>query len=1787
MKRAAAWLLVVCLTLQGPAGLIAGNAAVRQYGIGTPSNSSSASSSNTQDAADDDDIPDDQRDGDLEMDLASDSDLNEDTDLDADSFQTEGSDIPGEVKVEIRGVLPIGEASEWEVFLMREDQKAEDQQELVRIDATEEIGTSSSGSCTFPDVEPGTYELLVRDIGARGYEDYTQTGIKVGSERVSILLLNDYPETYGYTGKTLPGVIRLGDIDGDGEITRDDMELLVDAIDSGESVSFDSRCDLNGDGRTDLTDLQYFSRFYQNDAPVKAGLARQAIISPDAILATASNASFSQEALKDLFAGTGEDTVLELRTETGQPISDTNEIKLEVEIDQDVQDIAVEGFTIAPVTGSGSAIMSGEVTVTYMDPDDSKEKTLVFFIEEGKTSTKTRALRRSLSRSDDTAGTAGKTIVIDLGKQVAIKKVTIKVTGTLNSGSPLAEISKVEFLNKMEDRIPEPDMSIPENVKAVAGSESFELTWKRAMNVTGYEVEVTGEVKGGTATEILETDQNHYTVKKINNKDLVNGNPYTVRVQSVNGEWRSGFGKPVTVTPQAEEVPSPPESIVIKAGYQMLNVSWKAMKNTDTYSLFYREAAETAGEYTRVDNIITNSQVISGLKDHTVYEIYLTGHNKIGESAPSAHHTATTASVDPAVTPNYNLINVPQEGGPTAHIASVNNHGGIAEGEFDIVDNNYVSSWVRNDWDAGCIYPNINLSPIVTLDDSYEMDTVIIIPDQAQPYSYNAASKLFYWPEGSSNPVQAAGTFSKKTSSNQKTYYEFQASEPFTTDKVQVRLTTYNGTANRISIAEMKFYYYDSIEHDIYDLFSDNMHVALKADVTQEKVDGLRARLEQQDDVSGEYHPKKALLEKELDTAESLLRDQALKDVIQVDTHLATNEDNHISFRGGLSTWQPLGVSASAGDTIVVYVGSPSKKTGDNASLRLYATQYHGESSAWMKNLGQLKAGPNEITIPAITSMNVEQGGALYIEYTGNADKEQYDVRVSGGSHIPRLDISKASDSNAAMELVTAYVEDLEQTVASLEEQHDALHSEAGAPWNKETQKNCILGATDIVTRFSMFSVSSQQILAGLNGASTEEKATQLYQSLVAFDDMVNLFYQHKGLADTKTGKNRLPYRRLNLRYQRMFAGAFMYAGGLHIGIEWDSIPGLTRSVPVTASEDGKYQSGRYFGWGIAHEIGHEINEGAYAIAEITNNYFAVLAQADDTNNGVRFRYPEVYQKVTSGVKGRSSNVFTQLGLYWQLHLAYDMGGYNYKIYENIEEQLANLFFARVDSYVRAPGTAPSPGGIQLAVNSDVDNNLMRLSCAAAQKNLLPFFERWGMTPNEATKNYASQFPAETRAVWFVNDEARAYVLEHGEGGSIAKDTSVMASISYTKNSNEVTITLGNDAANQDAMLGYEILRSERIKDRVVTRPVGFATADEAEFVDSISTVNNRVFSYTVIGYDKYLNATASVELDPVKVSHGGVIDPTRWTATTNMVSDQDSAPDADNPDAGSAVNTAIAAVIDGSKATTYTGRTTGNANPSIILCLNKAETVTGLTYTLEGGGTAITNYKIEVSQTGTDGSWTEVKKGIFDPASFTDGGSQTVYFNKDGDPWLYAYDASYVRLIATSQRGVNISVSEIGLLGQTGDDIDFAQVDSIGILSNDYHAGTGESGQEAVIPKGSLVYTGTYKGNPSYNVVLLFDENGTVAGGTDAEGSILAEQMIFAEVPARGDLGEVSNGTWIYYIRPENWTKNQLPRQVRAELYRVDDAHTNQGERLVSNTLFVDLPEELPQVTIHSDRQD
>lgn len=1478
--------------------------------------------------------------------------------------------------------------------------------------------------------------------------------------------------------------------------------------------------------------------------------------------ASASNAEISQGTVEQLFSGAAS-----LTLESEEAISGENPVTISAEFGSGK---TMAGFVIDPVDGSGNTIVDGTVSV---ETEKGKEK--VFEIENGKVKERSlgRALLEFFTGKEETVSQGGP-IVIDLKGQTAVKKVTIKVSRTLGN-TALVDIAKVEFLGDMKERIPEPEMTAPERVQVENGDASFTVTWRRQPNVTGYEVTVHGvNSKKNEVTQTFQTDKPEFRAEGLGDGALANGNSYEIQIRSVNGAWKSPAAEAVG-QPRAASLPPAPENITVTSRYKGLSISWKDMMDTDSYNLYYRKYGDSQGAYTKIPDIRENRYELKGLEDKTKYDVYLTGVNPLGEGPESVHYTGVTAALDPPVTPDYKRINVEVPGEQvTAHIESVRYGYDVSKGEYDIVDGNYETSWARIDWDSGATYYDLKKAPIVSFDRSYEMDTMVVIPDGEQTFSYNKAV-LYYWTDRNdiqdSTKNSVAGVLEKKTSNN-KAYYEFRADRPIEAEAVQLVLSTADGNSRRISMAELKFYYYDSLEDEIMDLYGDPYHVSLRPDVDREtmgkRIQSLKDRLDQPDPVSGELHPRKEILETELANAERILKDGALQaEILALDSKDTGNSDSHITFKGGLNTYQPLGVTARAGETVTVYVGSPAHKTGDGTRLQLVQTQYHGSSAAWTRTLGNLKAGANDFTLEALDHMDLERGGQLYVVYTGEAGREQYGVRVSGGTKIPVLDLSDTKDPAERLKLAEAYVNGLEAMVQDMEALHNRDHQDYSYD-----EKNCIYGATDIVSRYTMISGPSDQILEGLSGNTAAEKAAALEQSMTAMDQMVELFYAHKGLSTASDAEphNRVPAGRLNIRYQRMFAGAFMYAGGLHIGIEWPQFKEMVNGKPVIADAEGRYQSGSLFGWGLSHEIGHEINEGAYAVAEVTNNYYPLLAQARDTNDSLRFKYEDVFKKTTSGARGKASDGAVQLAMYWQLHLAYDMGGYNFKTFDTSKEQLENLIFARMDSYVRKPSSAPGAEGNKLKLSgTDKDNVLMRLAAAAARKDLLDFFRHWGMEPDADTVRYASQFEKEERGIWFANDENRVWQMENRNTSqkteSSAKGSVPQGTIQYVNGENQVNLEISGDTN----VWIYEIVRCERDGGTEKKQSVGYAYAHDGEavFTDVAATANNRVYTYEITGYDKWLEKTEPGRTKEVKVSHRGDIDRTLWTVSTNLTNSELEEPGEDHPD--TYVQPGLEKMVDletEGAVTTFTGSVKAGQTPEIVLELNQPELVTGLVYTA-AEGTPIGKFSVSVSQDGS--SWERVPVSA-DTFTLEDG-SQTVYFH-DGTV-LYTYDAAFVKLTADGQGGRELSISDLSLLGQTGDNVEMDAA-GMGRLMKDFAINGGADG---VIPEGSIVFTGTYKGNPAYNVVLLWDEKGQIVGGTDADGNIQAESLILAKVPENGLLGEVSDGIWIYCL-PEG---TSLPKHVRAELYRVDDAETLEGQRTVSSSLTITVPEQLPELEL------
>ena len=1519
--------------------------------------------------------------------------------------------------------------------------------------------------------------------------------------------------------------------------------------------------DLTGDQKTDLADLEYFAKGYQAEGHTLACIEES--VSADAISPKPGEDTNVEGNLEDLLKGEGNVT---LSTQGGTEISEEHPVSVEFDLSESA-DTQIDGILIE--TNKENPIQKATVDITYIDAEGN-EQTVTAPIENGVE----HLLRTSdVQVSMDEDGN----IQIHLGSQIAVKKVTLTIQGMQNNNN-LAEISKVEFVNGMENRIPKPDMDIPTNLAVETGSEEFTLTWDACKNVTGYEVLIEHNGEQDTYT----VKNNSLKVTSFNEKKLVNKEQYTAKVQSVNGTWKSGYSESVTAVPKADKKPDAPENVKAVGKYKSVEVSWKNMKNTEFYNLFYREKGQE--EYTKIENITTNSYTISELKENVKYEIYLTGVNELGESDPSLTSTAQTTDLEPAVMPKYKQINTSEEGQVSSHIVSATRgRGEMKDSPLDLegktawgtVDNNPASHFYIADWDDGGEYTDFNNKGFTfEFDQPYTMDTIGFQEVTAQGNFTRISLK--YWDENGSEHVVDKNNLKieARTDKNNKRYYFIRIAEPIQAKKISFGIGRDYSGLRVITVSEISFYNYDSLEDDIMGLYEDELHTVLKGSVTEQTIQDLRNRLQTKDEASGEYHPDKDRLEKELDNAEDILNNQLSEPILIHNTITTRDTDRGFS---GLNAWQPLGITAAAGEEITLFVGHNTMGTGSNTNLQLVATQYHAESGSVSKVVTTLKTGRNDVTIPKIWSTDEESGGALYIQYTGNNANDRYSVRVNGGVEVPTLDLYGVTDAQERQQRAEQYVEALKGYVEKMEAVHKKVHENSGneSVEYEYSKENCILGATDILLDKMLFSLPAQQVLSGCEG-----NAQKLLDSMDAMEGMMNLFYQHKGLNQTAPDeKDRFPQRHLNIRYQRMFAGAFMYAAGDHIGIGWNETAGMMTGVPVQ-SDNGKYVSGRYFGWGIAHEIGHNINQSAYAYAEVTNNYFAVLAQAKDTNDSVRFEYPKVYEKVTSGTTGKSEDVFTQLGMYWQLHLAYD-SGYNFKTYDNYEEQLNNLFFARVDTYARNTAKAPAPQGIALTLSGDRDQDFMRLACAAAQKNILEFFERWGMIPNDETRSYAGQFETETRAIYYVNDDSRVYRLENsgsslgslGDVEAVGDDTTVSVN---KDTANQVDFTLTSKTIPEEDVLGYEITRTMISGGKVEKEVVGFTT--ENQFSDHVTTVNNRVITYEVTVVDKYLNRSAAKTLTPVKIEHDGSLDKEFWTTTTkNMEAVHTEDPgeaDEDTPCAPQQ-EAPILKAVDNKTDTTYTGIAGDEAE--VLMQFNRKQIISGLKYTVNEG-TAIKDYSIYVH--GDNDEWTEVVKGSFDDKKV-----QTVYFENVDGKYVGTYSTDAVKLVIHNQKDTEISISELDVLGVTGDNVDFRSAQdgtsAIGRLASDYQYGETEADK---IPAGSIVFVGSYKGNPAYNVVLLYDQDGNIVGGTNTDGSLKAQQIILADVPETGNIQDVSDGTWIYWIDPQD-SAQLAGKQVRAELYRVNDAQTNEGQRLVSDSLYVEVPQEMPEIELNGNQ--
>ncbi len=1710
-------------------------------------------------------------------------------------------------------------------------------------------GAGYRGSYTYVNVEPGDYELAIE---ADGYATYAQA-IHVDADvpRAYTVKLNTFDRA---ESSTQTGIIYYGDVTGDSAINDDDVDALIGALESGADAAANPRCDLTGADGITLADLQVLAEGYGRDQ-VSSNVTPKPRVTGVTVSDNITIPADSQIVdVSEVVGNPDENASLKMVTTNDQPISVDNPATIVLDnLHDQLNGEQVGCITIKPPlsrTDDGisqlhpHAVTEGTVEVTYLDEAGNEQTLDAEFAPTGIASALVQmaaflglAPEKAYAASAKATIDGSGNIIIDFGSKIAIKKVTIKVTKTNASDGKLnlAEISSVEFLNGTEDLIAPPELNIPTNVTATPGSKEFTVSWNAEPNVTGYEVSVSENGK----EQIMSTKNTTMQVTsfKHGNKGKVeNNHTYTVKVQSTNGEWRSGWSNAVTVTPKATKRPDRPESVKVSGGYKMINVGWKAMTDTDTYIGSYRKEGDAT--WTEKSGITSSSCQISGLEDRTTYEVFVSGVNEIGKSDPSQIVSAETTTIAPAELPNYKLVNKKDANGryltgiTTARVISasmvdsaIDGNAGTALGLFD---DDYTSYAKKEDWDFGSAYNAGKHGVEVTFDGVKEIG-FISYAASSQNIDYSGV-RVHASTGGSAWQPVSGVSFTQQKCANGRTYTLVKIDGGLRADKVLIGMERH---VRLIDIAEMRFHGYDSIEDDVNALYADEMHIKLADGVDEARISALETRLNTAD-ADGNYYPFKTVVQMDIDFARQLLADEkaGLSELIRVHTDISSAADSGKNLgMGGLNSWQPLGKVAAAGDQLVLYASKRNSRT--NSSVQIYIGQQYPESSDAPSYGGTFQANKRIVySVPEkIQVKGKEHGGPLYAQYVGNDPNEEWYIRVMGGHDIATLDLHNVTDHETRVQKAEQYITELDESLSLLnaskgsEDAHRAAHlAESKLVVDKVEQdtinpsvdcdyneRHCIHNATELMTDTMLYSVPATQAARSCTGSTLRERAESLITHMDGSEQMLKLFYQHKGLMEPGEGvakTNELSSQHLNIRLMQMFAGAFMYAAGNHIGVDFPESGNFAILRPISdaaTAPGGTKQSGDgfYFGWGSAHEIGHNINNGRYALAEVTNNYFAQICKM--VNEGTtRFSYDSVYERVTSGAVGRTGGVATQLAMYWQLMLAHDANEV-YTLYSSYDQLKANRFFARVDGYARNPGSAPAPGKVELVCNAGESQNIIRLASAAAEKDLSDFFISWGLVPNADTERYVSQFPKEERALQYVNDDAVKWIRANPSAAQVKGVD--MTAVSLSQSNSKVTLDMSTkDAAYNASLIGYELTRVYYASGKPQKEVVGFVRADEnggGTFVDDAAHLGNRAVHYEVKAVDKFLNYSAAAVTEQKKLDGNGRFAPTEWSVDTNMVVAEGTQeqvskeaevaePECPSEMEGNAPKP-IESVLAGEK--DYLGYTVASgstpaADPYVLIDMRKTNPVVSVRYT-PGDGAALSDYVIETSVNGIN--FTTVAEGTFDIGSE---GYADVFFtgkNEQGSPnnWICSETARYVRITAPGKAGAEVSIKAIDIFGPSGDNIDFTSVQgqedikAIGTLSADFQLDADDPNQK--IPAGSIIFTGAVKGNPAYNVVVLYDADGTIVGGStivDGEEILNAEQVLLADVPEGSLIGDTADGRWVYWIAPDA----DLPAKVRAELYRVNDAFTNEGQRLVADTMFIDVPAkaDLPSITLKSDSQ-
>ena len=1576
---------------------------------------------------------------------------------------------------------------------------------------------------------PGALDLSVTGLPEGEYTlRFTGEGYAEYSVPFKIQDYNQYIEV-GTGG----GTFALGDFNGDKTVDKADRDSLSEALGSQQKAHVD-KYDLNGDGKIDIIDLAYVNRNANTakGAPVilnttcrtaqlEENLAPNELKAAGTVVKEGSFADIFRENAAVSFERAGEDKEPTEKDPIVIPVPLVSRIPLAVKDEP----LKLQIATPSGSEGSGGTIRKGLVSVEYADgtfENISFDNSLPPGVH-------------AISRTGEVD-----VITIDLGHRAAVKKITISVTKT--EGGNYAVVESIRFLQDIvPENVSEPHREV-KNLQATPGSELVKLKWDKLPNVSGYRVKYWQQGQE-SAVRQLNVSENSAQVTGLKNLET-----YYFTVTPTDGGWEGIECAPVEAIPQPASAPKAPDMVTVTALDGQLALSWKPAENATYYKVYYTNIKDA--ELSKYDQFgdrwekpsVTVDGDGDGLINGTTYYFYVVAGNNVGESGPSRVYLGTPVATDysaPAGIPKEGLLDNSKIADiELANPKNVDSGSYTKEAPFkieNVIDGDYKTHWTASNW-------NGDEHVIVTFNEPVDLSAAIWVPrlDGSYP-TYLRAYSVRVWyandPEDSKgtllvpDPKKGGRDDEGGKGSDVHTWPNMSNYGTITIDRFgilpfgpcknvkKISIAAEQRDYYTVSLSELMFMEYDPahcLPDNIAALFADELRTQLADGVTLDQINKLKERLA----AERNYYLNVKTLEDELALAQELLNG-ATSGVV-LDGVQSRSNSADAKYKQSGSELQPLGVAAKAGQEITIYAdGIPD---GKSESVTVYATQFNAEANTWCAEMGTLTNGRNILTVPTIGSgSSPQRGGSLYLTYSGTAP-EQIKLHVRRAVDIPVLELSDwySLNESTIRARIGAYVDELTKYVS------DQRFNDN----NKAT--NC-LNVTEISMPTVLLSIPAAAVL-NANGLDRESKIENLYQNVLAWEDLMHICKTTQGIDNTYS-KNDMESRQ-NIRYMQMFANAFMYAAGSHIGIGYGSCAAMVSGLPIDKLGENADENS-LFGWGIAHEIGHNMDK--LGRAEITNNIYSLMVQTYDGNkNTLRSRleasgkYPDIFTKTAQGWPGASNDVFVQLGMYWQLHLAYD---------DDKPMDFYNRFFKawKDDKYKSLNGK-----------NLTDDERIALIASETAGKNLTEFFTRWGMILSQEVQTELASFGTESRAIWYLSDQSRRERLKNVSPASGTVDAST-----ELVNEKTVRVTIQSGGV-QGTLQGFEILRDGTPVAFVVPGANGTTVYD-----DVIGSGNHRAYEYQVAAYDVLGNQVGgAVKAGEVRVAYDQTVDPSAY----ELVRD------------GNTVTFRF------TESTRVSGlKLSGDARPG-----NGAYTITvDASFTVGEGKNQTLKEKTVTARTG---SFDAGNQAVDDKNSYL------TYFQKPGaeqdDTRIWTYDAKAVTVTGIPKE---LADKDIQLISYAGDDVAFLEGGSVGRLDADYRYG---DETDDVIKAGTLIIAGTYRGDPRFNIIKIMGRfaKTTAEDGVETvyeERPIDGYVLLFSDIPADKQVSDISDGLFIFVPDVQKEAElqeiavcdgvNYLPSQMKAVLSRTDLPEDAGSQRETAETLWIMTPggTDLPAITL------